>query len=114
MKDQGFTEKDAQWGVEWAVRNVPMICPEFRSEHAVINPYFTQWNSCLLPLLPIKTEEDCRKQGGELIAGTCIVLFDEKQQQMWRDNHKDLRLLILKDNITKEEAAFGEQHARSV
>jgi hypothetical protein len=106
-----FTESDAKWGVEWAVRNVPMICPEFRAEHAIMNPYFTQWNSCLLPLLPVKTEEDCRKLGGELTAGTCVILFDEEQQQTWRDNHKDLRMLLLKDDITEEEAAFGEQHA---
>jgi len=111
MREQRFTEMDAKWGVEWAVRNVPMICPELRSEHAVMNPYFTQWNSCLLPLLPVKTEEDCRKHDGELTNGTCIVVFDEKQQQLWRDNHKALRLLVLGDNITEEEAAFGE-HAK--
>lgn len=77
--------------------NIPMICPLYKYEYAVMNPYVVGWNECVLPLIWIKTEKECSNYEGEMIDGVCIIPFGEADQHEWNENKfriKELRNIV--------------------
>lgn len=66
--------------------SVPMICPLYKYEYAIMNPNVVGWDDCVLPLTWVKTEKECNNYEGEMINGTCIIPFGEADQREWDDD----------------------------
>ena len=71
----------------WATgKHIPKLCPLYKMEYALINPYVVGWNNCILPLYWVKTEKECINYEGKIIENMCVIPFNEADQNEFNEN----------------------------